>query len=55
LPKYKIQIQINEYKRDIRETIIALYEGNKSFEEIPDVLHLLNPNGDYHSIDVNNI
>jgi len=34
-------------KRDIRETIIALYEG-KSFEEIQDVLHLLNPNGDYH-------
>ena len=41
------------HKQVVRENIIALHDGNKSYQEIQDVLHLLYPDDDFHSIDVN--
>ena len=41
------------HKQVVRENIIVLDDGNKSYQEIQDVLHLLYPDDDFHSIDVN--
>jgi hypothetical protein len=40
------------HKQEVRETILKLYNGNKSCQEIQDVLHLLYPDDYFHSIDV---
>ena len=40
------------HKKEFRDTILKLYDGKKSCQEIQDVLHLLYPDDDFHSIDV---
>ena len=37
----------------IKNTIMALYYGNRSIDDIQQVLHLLGPDDDFHSIRVN--
>ena len=39
-------------KSEIKNTIISLYNGNKTYQEIQVVIHILYPDEYFHTIDI---